>query len=270
MKTRLNQNSANAESRKPQTQKLVPALERGVRILDIVSKSKQSLNVTDIANELGVAKSSAHGLCATLVKLNLLVRKSDQTYQLGPHIMRWANRFNRESDVATEFATIWDESSHLPGATITLSVLEGAEVVYVAARNSELSVGFDFRIGMRLPAPFTATGKSFLSYMSEFEVRRLIGSKFPDPLTENSVQKFPELLDELKQSRARGYSIDNQQVKEGMVCFGASVLNSSNRPIAGVAVSLPVGTIEENDEELIVHNVQEIAKKISLRLGAEL
>jgi IclR family transcriptional regulator, blcABC operon repressor len=270
LEIQVNQNSAARRSQKPKAQKLVPALERGVRILDIVSKSKRSLNVTDIANELGVAKSSAHGLCITLVELNLLVRKSDQTYQLGPHIMRWANRFNHESDVAQEFASIWDESSQLPGATITLSVLEGAEVVYVAARNSEMSVGFDFRIGMRLPAPFTATGKSFLSYMSDFDIRRLIGNEFPEPLTKNSVQDFSELFAELKQTRTRGYSIDNQQVKDGMVCFGASVLNSRNRPIAGVAVSLSVGTIKEGDEELIVQSVQDIANKISLRLGAEL
>ncbi len=251
-------------------QKLVPALARGVRILDIVSKSKQSLNVTEIAAELGVAKSSVHGLCATLVELHLLVRKSDQTYYLGPHVMRWANRFSRESDVATEFATIWDQGSQLPGATITLSVLEGAEVVYLAARNAELSVGFDFRIGMRLPAPFTATGKSFLSYMSEAEVRKLIGNKFPEPLTERSVQDFDTLLAELKQIRMRGYSIDNQQVKDGMICFGASVLNSDNRPIAGVAVSLSQEAVDENGEDLIVNSVQEIAKTISFRLGAEL
>lgn len=260
----------NKSNHKISEHKRVPALERGVKILDIVSKSKQSLNVTKIALQLGIAKSSAHGLCATLVELNLLVRKSDQTYQLGPHVMRWANKFARETDVATEFATIWDEGSQLPGATITLSVIEGTEVVYIAARNSDLTDDFDFRIGMRLPAPFTATGKAFLSYMSEFDLRKLIGDKFPAPLTPNSVQNFTDLFSELKQCREHGYSIDNQQVKEGMICFGASVLNSFNRPIAGVAVSLPIEAVEKNGNDKIVKSVQEIAKKISLRLGAEL
>ena len=206
----------------------------------------------------------------TLTELNLLVRKSDQTYQLGPHIMRWSNRFTHESDVATEFATIWDESSSLPGATITLSVLEGNEVVYLAARNAELSVGYDFRIGMRLPAVFTATGKSFLSYMTHGEVRRLIGNGFPDPLTENSVQDFEALFEELKEVKSRGYSVDNEQVKVGMVCYGASVLNSMNQPIAGVAVSLSADAISEIGENVIVDNLNAISKKMSFRLGAEL
>lgn len=250
--------------------KLVPALERGARILDIVAKSHEGLTASEVARRLSVAKSSVHGLCSTLVELNLLVRKSDQTYQLGPHIMRWANAFARKSDVATEFATIWDEGTQLPGATITLSVLEGMEVVYIAARNSEMTPVFDFRIGMRLPAPFTATGKAFLSYMSDFEVRRLLADNFPEPLTPHSVVDLPSLLEELEACRCRGYSIDDQQVEEGMVCFAASVLNSKNRPIAGVAVSLPKDEYSAEEEFTIIRNVKDIAKKLSLRLGAEI
>ncbi|MFX5344488.1 IclR family transcriptional regulator, partial [Acinetobacter baumannii] len=83
----------------------------------------------------------------------------------------WANAFELNSDVATEFASIWDKETELPGATITLSVLQEGEVVYLAARNSSASAAlFDFRAGMRLPAAFTATGKAFLSHMTEFEV----------------------------------------------------------------------------------------------------
>ncbi|MEP3231998.1 MAG: IclR family transcriptional regulator [Hyphomicrobiales bacterium] len=250
--------------------KLVPALVKGANVLDIVAKSQKTLNITEIAEEIGIAKSSVHGICVTLTELNLLLKKPDQTYQLGPHIMRWANRFTYESDVATEFATIWDEGSSLPGATITLSVLEGSEVVYIAARNSELSVGYDFRIGMRLPAVFTATGKSFLSYLPESEVRRLIGKTFPEPLTDNSVQDLDTLIDELAVIRAQGHSVDCEQVKLGMVCYGVTVLNSNNKPIAGVAVSLSTDAIEEIGETMVIKNIKDISKKISFRLGAEL
>lgn len=250
--------------------RLVPALVRGTQVLDIIAKSKRGLNVTDIANELQIAKSSIHGICVTLTELNLLHKKPDQTYRLGPHIMRWSNRFMQETDVATEFASIWDESTSLPGATITLSVLEDTEVVYIAARNAELSAGFDFRIGMRLPAIFTATGKSFLSHKSDSEVRRLLESKIPTPLTKYSNQNIDVLLEELALVRLNGYSVDNQQVTEGMVCYGASVVNSLNQPIAGVAVSLSIEAIERIGEKHIIESVKDISQKISLRLGAVL
>jgi len=252
------------------TTKLVPALTKGAALLDVVSKSQKSLTVTQIAATMGIPKSTAHNICATFVELNLLIKRSDQTYRMGPHIMRWANRFTHESDVASEFAAIWDESSNLPGATITLSVLEGSEVVYLAARNAAQSAGHDFRIGMRLPAAFTATGKCFLSYKTNHDIRRLYEAEFPTPLTNHSVRNIEDLLAEIDIVRAHGYSVDDQQVNEGMLCCGAAVLNAQNQPIAGIAVSLSQETFELIGQEMIAKSMQEMSTKISFRLGAEL
>lgn len=251
--------------------KLVPALERGTRILDYVARARNFPTLSDIARELGIAKSSAHTLCSTLMQLELLIRRSDQTFQLGPHVMRWANTFTQQSDVAAEFATLWDQETELPGETITLTVLEGTEVVYIAARNSAVSHSLiEFRAGMRLPAAFTATGKAFLSYMSDFEVRRLFADGLPEPRTSHSVRSIEGLLDELRQIRENGFSCDDQQVAEGIVCYGASVLDSRNRPIAGVAVSLLADKVSKDEKSQIISNVQRIAARLSHRMGADL
>jgi len=248
-----------------------PALERGARILDLVARSRTFPSLSEMSRELGIARSTVHALCQTLVQLDLLIRRGDQTYQVGPHVMRWSNAFIQQSDVATEFATIWDQETEMPGATITLSVLEGSEVVYLAARNSDVSHSLiEFRAGMRLPAPFTATGKAFLSYMTDFEVRRLFAQGLPLPRTPNSVQEIDHLIDELRQVRVSGFSCDDQQVAEGIICFGASVLDSRNRPIAGIAVSLPSEALSESERSKVISSVQRIATRLSHRMGADL
>jgi len=250
--------------------KLVPAVERAARVLDLVSRARSYPSLSDLSRELNIAKSSVYTLCHTLVHLELLIRRPNQTFQLGPHVMRWSNAFTQQSDVATEFATIWDEETELPGATITLSVLEGSEVVYIAARNSEVSYSLiDFRAGMRLPAAFTATGKAFLSHMSDAEVRRLFSHGMPEPRTPYSVKSLDDLLDELQVIRSNGYSCDDQQLAEGLVCYGASVLNSRNRPIAGVAVSVLAERLSEEEKARIISNVQRIATRLSHRMGAD-
>ncbi len=184
--------------------------------------------------------------------------------------MRWSNAFALRSDVSAEFAAIWDLDTELPGATITLTVLEGAEVVYIAARNATGFPAFEFRTGMRLPAAFTATGKAFLSHMSEAEVRRLHPDGLPAPLTPKSVRTLPGLLSELAEVRRSGISVDDQQVAEGMVCFGASVLDSQNRPVAGVAVSLPADRLADEQKRAVASSVQRIASTLSHRMGADL
>ena len=251
--------------------KLVPAVERASRLLDLVARKRAHPSLSQLSTELGIAKSSTHTLCKTLVELNLLIRRPDQTFQLGPHLMRWSNAFKQQSDVATEFAAIWDTESEMPGATITLSVLEGSEVVYIAARNSDLSHSLiNFRVGMRLPAAFTATGKAFLSHMPEFAVRRLFKDGLPKPRTSHSVQSMDRLLEELREIRINHYSFDNQQVAEGLVCFGSSVLDSRNTPIAGVAVSLLADDVTDDERDRTIDNVRRIALKLSTRMGAEL
>ncbi|MBB1249918.1 IclR family transcriptional regulator [Rhizobium sp. G21] len=248
-----------------------PALERGARILDIVARSKTFLSLSDLSRELKIARSSVHSLCQTLVNLELLIRRSDQTFQLGPHVMRWSNAFTLQSDVATEFAAIWDQETGLPGATITLTVQDGAEVVYIAARNNERArSSLEFRVGMRLPAAFTATGKAFLSHMSDYEIRRLFAHGLPEPRTARSVRSLEELLGEMRDIRREGYSCDAEQVAEGMVCYGAAVLDGGNRPIAGVAVSLSIDANAMSNRRAVIDNVLRMAAKLSHRMGADL
>lgn len=247
-----------------------PALERGARILDLVARSKGFLSLSDLSRELRIARSSVHALCHTLVDLELLIRRTDQTFQLGPHVMRWSNAFTRQSDVATEFAAIWDQETELPGATITLTVQDGTEVVYIAARNSKgIRPSMEFRVGMRLPAAFTATGKAFLSHLSDYEIRRLFVQGIPEARTSRSVRTIDDLLLELRDVRRDGFSCDEEQVAEGMVCFGATVLDSRNRPIAGIAVSLSMDAEAIGDRTSIIANVLRMASRLSHRMGAD-
>lgn len=248
-----------------------PALERGARILDVVARSKTFLSLSDLSRELKIARSSVHSLCQTLVNHELLIRRNDQTFQLGPHVMRWSNAFTLQSDVAIEFAAMWDHETGLPGATITLTVQDGAEVVYIAARNADRSrSSLEFRVGMRLPAAFTATGKAFLSHMPDHEIRRLYAQGLPDARTSRSVRTLDDLLTELRTIRNHGYSCDEEQVAEGMVCFGATVLDAQNRPIAGVAVSLTLDAEAMNDRNAIIDNVRQMATRLSHRMGADI
>lgn len=243
--------------------KLVPALARGVQVLDIIGRHPSGMSAKDIADELNLAKSTVHGLCSTLVSLNLLVRRADQSYQMGPHVMRWANAFAARSDVASEFASIWDEGTDLPGATITLSVLEETDITYIAARNSEATEGrFEFRSGMRLPASITAAGKAMLSHMNEFDVRQLFSG-----VAESD--KIDALIMQLKADKDNGYSFDNEDVSEGLVCYGAPILDSKNKPIAGVAMSMLKEDATSEMGKQIVANLTDIAVKLSIRMGAD-
>ena len=261
---------ADAAEREDAVTRNVPAVVRAHAVLDMISASEPPLTVSEIARRLDLPKSTVHGLCSTLVNLGLLTKRADNGFNIGPHVMRWANAFNTSSDVVNEFAGLWDDLNVLSGETITLSVLEGAEVVYTACRNSTSPLGVTFRMGMRLPAPFTATGKAILSTLSDDQVRSIMANRWPEPLTNNSVRHIDALLVDLAETRARGFSIDNGQVRYGMWCFGMPVRNSANEVIAGVAVSILATQVDQRTIDLVARNIQKVAEIQSFRLGADM
>ena len=125
-----------------------------------------------------------------------------------------------------------------------------------------------FRPGVRLPAPFTATGKAMMSTMDADEVRGIFANEWPAAWTRRSVPNVDALLDELEETRARGYSIDDGQLRDAMVCFGAPVFGASDdRAVAGIAIGLLSGEVNEESTAKVSNAVRTLAHRLSQRLG---
>lgn len=249
-----------------------PAVGRAARILDLVARHTRPLSATEIARETGLPKSSLHGLCETLIQLRLLQRTAQGTLAMGPHVMTWANAFLAHTNILQEFYTAWQDSGLFTRETITLSVLDGRDVVYIACQNGSRPLDVTFRNGMRLPAAYTATGKAMLSTLPDEEVRMLLlDAPWPAPLTRRSVTGLPALLPELARCRAQGFSVDDAQVRDGMHCFGAAVFDASSqqRAVAGLAVSVLAVDLEADGRATqIGRDIRALADRLSARLGA--
>lgn len=246
-----------------------PAVVRAVQVLDAIATSSDPLTLADLTRLTGAPKSSLHGMCDTLVQLQLVKRLPSGAMALGPHVMTWANAFLAQTQITEEFRALWDQADAFHDATVTLSMLEGDAVVYLACQNGDRPLGVTFRIGMRLPAPYTATGKAMLSTMPAADVQRLFADGLPPPLTRASVASVTALADELQQVRAVGYSVDNGQMREGMTCFGAPVFDAQSARAAGaIAVSYLTSEIDTATGERIGQQVRALADRLSARLGA--
>jgi IclR family transcriptional regulator, blcABC operon repressor len=142
-------------------------------------------------------------------------------------------------------------------------------VVYIACRNGNLPLGVTYRIGMRLPAHCTATGKALLSTLPLDRVRALYRGAPLRQLTAKSHKSVKALLSDLHEARARGYAIDDEEVREGMCCIGAPVFDSSgSHAIAAVAVSTLKRPDDKEREHQAVRAVLEFSRTLSKRLGA--
>ncbi len=250
--------------------RLVPAVERAVRLLDSLARARRPLSLAQLARDLAAPKSSVHGLLSTLVELDLVRRSDAGEFSLGTRPLQWAGAWSVHSDVASVFHELAGDTGPLASETVMLAVLDGSDVLYLGCRPGTRALAVNFRVGGRFPASCTSSGKAILSTLDPREVRALFagGRALPRP-TRHSVPSVAALLRQLAQARADGHATDDEEMAEGMECFGAPVFSAAHGPaVAAVAVSLiKAGTSEARRDELLAA-IRGLAARLSARLGS--
>ena len=257
--------STTATSRKA----TVPAVARAARLLDVLSAAKEPQPLFALAKTLALPKSTVHGLCVTLVEAGLLTRFDNGSYHLGVRIRDLAHAYLARTDLTAEFTKLVTSEGPLPEESIVLSVLDRADIVYVACRNGSRPFGFNFRIGMRLPANCAASGKALLSTFPQEHIRELARAQAFVALTPKSVTAAGPLLKQLAAVQKQGYAVDNEETRHGMVCIGAPVYSgASAQAVAALGISLPKAGLDARRKARIVDTITQLGASLSARLGA--
>ena len=248
---------------------LVPAVSRALTLLDQLAKVREPMSLARLASELALPKSSVHGLCNTLMSYGYLRRQSDGAFLIGPRVMSLAEAFVSGTDVAQEFNALWADAGSAPEETVVLSVLSGTDALYVAVRNSARPLGLAFNVGMRLPAYLSGSGRAMLAYCEPDDVRKLFAGGLTTHLTRKGPRDIEALLKELALNRKRGYSVDDESVREGVYSFGAPVFDATSRVVAGVAVCINKALLGADRGERYRDAALKVARTLSQRLGGD-
>ena len=253
--------------RPPPATTIVPAVSRALTLLDRLAQQREPMSLALLTSELALPKSSVHGLCNTLVSFGYLRRQPDGAFLIGPRVMSLAEAFVSGTDVAQEFSALWANAGAAPEETVVLSVLSGTDALYVAVCNSARPLGLAFNIGMRLPAYLTGSGKATLAQRPPDEVRELFSAGLQTHFTRKGPREVEGLLKELAATRKRGYSIDDEAVREGVYSFGAPVFDASGEAVAGVGVVINKALLGADRGDRHRDAVLNVARLLSGRLG---
>ena len=246
---------------------LVPAVTRAMALLDRLAEERQPMPLARLAAVLQLPKSSVHGLCTTLLAMGYLRRSAEGHFSIGPRVMNLADAFIADTSVAQEFAALWAGRGPAPDETVVLAILSGPDVVYIATRPGARPLGLSFNIGMRLPACLAASGKAMLAHRPQAEVRALLAARSAKPMTARGVPSVDALLAELAEVRERGYSIDDEGVREGVHCIGAPVFDAAGSVVAGIGMCLQKSQRQPDRSEAQREHVVDVAARLTRRLG---
>ena len=237
-----------------------PAAYRAGLLLELLARRAEPLPLTSLANELGLAKSSALNLLVSL-EASGMVRRTPAGWVLGFKVLELSRAALTSTEVAAEFHRATSTSRALVGETVVLAVLDGTDVVYVARHDGHQPVRFVNEIGTRNPAVVTALGRAMLASLSDDELARRLGDAGRLPVrTERSLRTVDQLRGDLDGVRERGYAIDDEQGVAGIRCFSVPV-GSPGTPTA-VSVSLVADRSTPELETTLVAGLTRLAARL--------
>lgn len=248
------------------------SLERGLAILECFTPEDRVLGIADIADRLGMSRSTTHRYVSTLVVLGYLEQGARRKYRLGLRVtdlgMSSLNATSLREHAHADLA----ELSHRAGYMTCLATLDGGEIVYVdrvqGFRRRPAVAGPDIAIGSRVPAYCTALGKILLAYLPEAERREQLTGLDLKRRALNTITSRTALQEELDQILEEGFAVEDQELAEGRIAIAAPVLNASSEIVAAIDMSAqtPGIALEELAGALGPHLIS-IADRISTRLG---
>ncbi|HMS78022.1 MAG TPA: helix-turn-helix domain-containing protein [Burkholderiaceae bacterium] len=212
------------------------SLEKGLRALALLSPDRPRLRVSEVAEALGVPKSSASRLLATLDRHGFLERGARHAgFECGFELQR-LGRMYRSGDAVTGMAdeALRDLVARHP-ATGYLACLDGLETIILRVRESPTPVRFVVSEGTRLPAFVTAIGKALLSRLDSQQLLTLLPERLTHrPLSVSMTRAA--LLRELGESRERGWTELVDQAGRGIGAAAVAVGAPNGRTV-GIALS---------------------------------
>lgn len=217
----------------------VRAVERALDVLLCFSRQTPELSMTQIAERVGIHKSTIHRLLATLERKRFVQRDPvTGTYRLGIRVLQMAYLTLEHNDLRRLAASFLLNLREQTGETIHLAVLDDTDVVFLDVVESPQRVKLAAAIGQRLPALATASGKVMLAFMPDEAVQRLLERGMPQ-YTPNTLHSPEAFFEDLRLVRERGFALDEQEYEEGINAVAASILDLDNQPVAAVAVAGP-------------------------------
>lgn len=240
-----------------------PAVARAFAILDALAASTRPLGIADLVRQLGMPKSTTHGLIHTLVAEGA-IRPENGGYRLDSRVLPWATGFSQQNEMVGRFLQLVEAEQALEGETAMLSVIDGVDVLYVATRPGSKPLSVNFKPGVRIPLQCTASGKAMLSLLDEAERAARVAALRFETLTVHSLADPLAVAQALVQVRAQGYATDDEETAEGLLCLGAAVRDAYGQPVAGVAVSVVKSTVDAARRQALQDGIINLSRRLSL------
>ena len=246
----------------------VQVLDRAMAILDMLAAQERDVSLFEIAEQLRLHKSTIHRLLMVLERHRLVERHPESgKYGLGLKLFELGNRAFSRLGIGERARPYLERLAAEARETAHLCILDDGEVLYLEKVEPSRTVRVPTSVGRRNPAHCTAVGKALLAYLSDAELDEVVRRRGLDARTPKTITTPTALRRELRTIRSRGYSVDDEEIEEGLRCVGAPVRDHTGRVVASISIAGPAFRLTRAKTPALARLVTTAANALAAELG---
>jgi DNA-binding IclR family transcriptional regulator len=224
--------------------------------------------VSQIAERLGVARSTAHRILAMLVYRDFAVQGEDRVYQAGPVLELAVHSQSSVSRLRVAALPHLRRVVDLLDETANLIVRTGDTTRFIASVECGQALRVGSREGMVFPAHRTTAGLLLLADLSDEELEQVYA---PERYRDRPADRpdLARLRAELRRLRRNGFAVNRERSERGLAAVGVPVRDRDGAALAGLSVSLPSTRYDPRRLQSLVTTLEAAARALEQDLAGE-
>jgi DNA-binding IclR family transcriptional regulator len=240
----------------------IQSVARAARALLIVTDAAAGCSATEVATRLGLAVPTTFHILNTLVDEGLLT-KAKRRYFLGPAAGRIADGFMGPEPMTTTLLAALHQLAEATLETGYLAMWRHGQVVVVGSVEGQQAVNVaGMGVGLAEDAHARASGKMLLSTLEDAALDAYLATHPLRAVTTHTITDESALRQELRRTRQRGYSIDQEEFRDGVSCIGVPI-EDAKKVYATYTLSVPVDRLRRNRGRYLVCLRQAAAQAVA-------
>jgi DNA-binding IclR family transcriptional regulator len=247
----------------------VPALERGLMILELLGQHPKGLALVEMAKRLKLPANSTFRIALTLTRLGYISRcDNTKKYVLTRRLLSVGYSTVHEYNIVEKAMEFIRQFRDEVKETVALAVLLPEEVkgLVLAEATSSHPFGYRLEIGARFYLHCTGPGKALVAFLPEDELKKIIGRIVFTRYNENTITTKSGYMKELESVRKAGYALDREENINGCFCVSAPVFDEHSYPIAAIWATGPSNRPIASEYTAVGKMAREYALQISRHL----
>ncbi|MBR1219017.1 helix-turn-helix domain-containing protein [Bradyrhizobium sp. U87765 SZCCT0131] len=218
-------------------QKFVAGFARGLAVIEAFGPEHRSLSVAEVAALTGLDRAVARRLLLTLVELGFATVEKKQ-FALTSNILRLGYTYLASLGLDSRLQPHLDKLSGVVGEAVSVSVLSGNEVVFVARSEAPGgSIAYVLKAGLKLPAFSSSSGRVLLAAKSDDDIAALLQATKIEARTPKTITDRKQVLDLVRKARERGYATNDQELELELFGLSVPIRNRAGGTVASLNVN---------------------------------